>query len=757
MTLPNNILNKIDEVKNSIINKIDTKADITHIHTSHSNTSIVGNTDLNNITTEGWYNCASNATAKTCSNTPWQSTPPQEGEGVGKAFAMVVLRSYRIIQILITYEGLECWYRAFSEMTDSTWKRFYTETNLTKNDIVNLGIPASDTVYTHPNSGVTAGTNYNGSQSPTFGGNFSIPKLTYNAQGHITGSGNATVTIPNLPTLEIVEKATPNTNAFRTYQIMQNNSPISGDIDIPENNLIKSGSVETATANTGHGLNAGDKYISLIIDDGTVSGTELVIPVAGLITNYTADNNTLQLLNSQFSIKDSGVTYNKINSNAIGNGSNQIASGNHLHGNLQNNGAIGTTNNTNKNVVTDSNGYITTEDKPIAIYYGTCATAAATQIKEVSAPNFILNTGAVLNVKFTYQQTYNASTSAPMQLKINNDIIKDVAYVGTTKTTRYHWTAGEIVSFLYDGTNFVIIDGGLASVTYYGVTKLSSAIDSTSESYAATPKAISTHGHGNLSKDGKLGTENNTNKNVVTNNEGEITTEDKPTLNSLGGDITIESTYDTNNVGIYTIKQGGVSKGTINIPRDFVVRSGSVKTATANTGQGLSTGNKYISLILNAKDYPQSNVGQELVIPVNDLISDLLTEEDLEAINIDLDSSSQELWQGLSSPNNVQDGLDRIVGQLYNHNHNNLYIAKGTGTVTSTNIADGTITSTDIASNTIKNSNIATNAAISYSKLSGVASDNHTHYYSEILDVPDIIEEVTQALEEIDRNLDNYS
>lgn len=40
------------------------------------------------------------------------------------------------------------------------------------------------------------------------------------------------------------------------------------------------------------------------------------------------------------------------------------ASNTHTHGNLQNDGSVGTSNNINKNVITDGNGKITTEDKP---------------------------------------------------------------------------------------------------------------------------------------------------------------------------------------------------------------------------------------------------------------------------------------------------------------------------------------------------------------------------------------------------------
>lgn len=43
---------------------------------------------------------------------------------------------------------------------------------------------------------------------------------------------------------------------------------------------------------------------------------------------------------------------------------NAYASKSHTHGNLQNDGKVGTSNNANKNVVTDSNGEITTENKP---------------------------------------------------------------------------------------------------------------------------------------------------------------------------------------------------------------------------------------------------------------------------------------------------------------------------------------------------------------------------------------------------------
>jgi len=82
-----------------------------------------------------------------------------------------------------------------------------------KSDITALGIPAQDTVYTgdkgitltgttfgHSNS-ITAGT-AQGSDTGTltFGGTFTIPTITYDAYGHITGKNTTTMTMPAAPT-----------------------------------------------------------------------------------------------------------------------------------------------------------------------------------------------------------------------------------------------------------------------------------------------------------------------------------------------------------------------------------------------------------------------------------------------------------------------------------------------------------------------------------------------------------------------------
>lgn len=135
----------------------------------------------------------------------------------------------------------------------------------------------------------------------------------------------------------------------------------------------------------------------------------------------------------------------------------------------------------------------TLQDNMPRVFYGTCPTGASTRVKVVTtSSNYELTTGTILIVKFTGAETYNASSTNPVQLKVNGGTAVNVVNVGTTYTVRYHWVAGETVAFVYDGTNYVILDGGIANTTYYGVTKLSDSLSSTSVNLAATANSVKT-------------------------------------------------------------------------------------------------------------------------------------------------------------------------------------------------------------------------------------------------------------------------
>ena len=121
--------------------------------------------------------------------------------------------------------------------------------------------------------------------------------------------------------------------------------------------------------------------------------------------------------------------------------------------------------------------------------YTTCNTAADTQAKVATTAvsrSFALKVGAMVRVKFTNAQSYNGQPT----LNVNSTGAKNIVKNGTSAGMRYMWAAGEVLDFVYDGANWVCVDGATASTTYYGVTKLSSSTTSTSGSMAATPAAV---------------------------------------------------------------------------------------------------------------------------------------------------------------------------------------------------------------------------------------------------------------------------
>lgn len=168
---------------------------------------------------------------------------------------------------------------------------------------------------------------------------------------------------------------------------------------------------------------------------------------------------------------------------------NKFALKNHTHDYLSSNDVVDNLTSTSSTTPLSANQGKVLDGKILGsdVFYGTCSTAAATQTKVVTVNDWSFTTGNVLFVKFTNAQTYNGTAI----LKIG-DVSTNVVSVGTTTTSRYYWKAGELVGFVYDGTNFTMLEKAPATTTYFGVTKLSSSVTSTSESLAATAKAVKT-------------------------------------------------------------------------------------------------------------------------------------------------------------------------------------------------------------------------------------------------------------------------
>lgn len=105
---------------------------------------------------------------------------------------------------------------------------------------------------------------------------------------------------------------------------------------------------------------------------------------------------------------------------------------------------------------------------------------------------------------------------------------------------------------------------------------------------------------------------------------------DKPDLSNFGGAVTVEkkTTAETGYLATYEVKQGGTKVGTsINIPKDYLVKSASVGTvSTANSPvSGYSVGDKYLDFIINTKD--STGTDEHLYVLVSDLIDTYTADE----------------------------------------------------------------------------------------------------------------------------------
>ena len=122
------------------------------------------------------------------------------------------------------------------------------------------------------------------------------------------------------------------------------------------------------------------------------------------------------------------------------------------------------------------------------IWYATCSTASDTSAKVATtdSQDFVLETGNMVRVNF---DNGNIS-SAISTLNVDGTGAKNIFSRALDFTSQYYWRSGEIVDFVYDGTGFVMSNKSPASTAFYGITKLSSSIASTSEVLAATSKAV---------------------------------------------------------------------------------------------------------------------------------------------------------------------------------------------------------------------------------------------------------------------------
>lgn len=129
-------------------------------------------------------------------------------------------------------------------------------------------------------------------------------------------------------------------------------------------------------------------------------------------------------------------------------------------------------------------------DKKKMQFYGECTTSRATVAKSVTTVGehiAELTDGIAVDVLF---HQYNIAVNPT--LNVDNTGAKLMEWDTGVPIAPRLWKTYSVVKFVYNAADdaWIMQPGTSATLDYYGITKLSSAIDSDSEKEAATPKAV---------------------------------------------------------------------------------------------------------------------------------------------------------------------------------------------------------------------------------------------------------------------------
>ena len=150
-------------------------------------------------------------------------------------------------------------------------------------------------------------------------------------------------------------------------------------------------------------------------------------------------------------------------------------------------------------VIRDANGIRTVDvmdGENASPYYGICLTGTGITNKTVDISNFTINdltVGARVLINFAYalltdDPTLNISNTGYYPIILSTNADQTTGNYLTPKQNE--WPDGVILSFIFDGSHWVLEHGTHASETNYGVTKLNSSYYSNSRNEAASSYAL---------------------------------------------------------------------------------------------------------------------------------------------------------------------------------------------------------------------------------------------------------------------------
>lgn len=130
------------------------------------------------------------------------------------------------------------------------------------------------------------------------------------------------------------------------------------------------------------------------------------------------------------------------------------------------------------------------DDPTLLTHYGTCNTAAETEIKDVSCTGFKLYTGSWIAVKFTVT---NSAEVANIKLRVNstnaNDA-KNIKYRNGNLSSAGILAANRIYFFVYDGTYWQIIGDLDTNTTYSGMSQSEADTGTSTTNRLISPKVL---------------------------------------------------------------------------------------------------------------------------------------------------------------------------------------------------------------------------------------------------------------------------
>ena len=142
----------------------------------------------------------------------------------------------------------------------------------------------SGTTFNHKGSGVTAGTV--GTSTASSGSTLSVPYVTYNAQGHITATGNRTHTVTGFATSSHTHSNyVPTTRTVNSKALSADITLSASDVGaLPDDTIIPSEVTEITVSGWGFTKNAGT--VTGINMNGASKGTSGVVDLGTVLTSH---------------------------------------------------------------------------------------------------------------------------------------------------------------------------------------------------------------------------------------------------------------------------------------------------------------------------------------------------------------------------------------------------------------------------------------------------------------------------------------